>query len=137
MNNFSLIFSKLATCLSVLIRLTFYFHSFIFQMTVRRLYYFISLRHYYRLALVICVMFFLLPVNQALTPKQLGWCATTVLLSWLNLVQLLKLAPTVGIYIILVEKIFWTLLKVCYLLCRGILPPMFSIKTINMEEDKR
>jgi hypothetical protein len=58
-------------------------------------------------------MFFLLPVNEELTAKQIGCGAVTVMLSWANLMEFLKLVPVIGIYIILVQKIFWTLMKVC------------------------
>jgi hypothetical protein len=58
-------------------------------------------------------MFFLLPVNEELTAKQIGCGAVTVMLSWANLMEFLKLVPVIGIYIILVQNIFWTLMKVC------------------------
>ncbi len=74
--------------------------------------YFTTTCHYYRLALFISVMLYLLPVNQELTAKQIGYGAVTVMLSWTNLMQFLKVLPVIGIYIILVEKIFWTLMKV-------------------------
>jgi hypothetical protein len=57
-------------------------------------------------------MLYLLPVTQELTAKQIGYGAVTVMLSWTNLMQFLKVVPVIGIYIILVEKIFWTLMKV-------------------------
>jgi hypothetical protein len=58
------------------------------------------------------VMFYLLPVEKALTPQQIGYGAVSVLLSWINLMQFLKLVPVLGIYIILVQKVFWTVMKV-------------------------
>jgi hypothetical protein len=38
--------------------------------------------------------------------------AVSVLLSRINLMQFLKLVPVLGIYIILVQKVFWTVMKV-------------------------
>ena len=57
-------------------------------------------------------MCYLLPVEKALTPQQIGYGAVSVLLSWINLMQFLKLVPVLGIYIILVQKVFWTVMKV-------------------------
>ena len=79
---------------------------------VLRFKYFLHLRHYYRLALLISVTFYLLPVNAAITVKQLQFGAVTVLLSWVNLIQFLQLIPVLGAYIIVVQKVFWTLMKV-------------------------
>ena len=80
---------------------------------VKRLEYFRHLRHYCRLALLFCVIFYMLPVNNAITEKQIQFGAITVLLSWLNLIQFLELIPFLGVYIIVVRKVFWTLMKVC------------------------
>jgi hypothetical protein len=79
---------------------------------IQRSHYFTYRRHYYRLALCIIVMCYLLPVEKALTPQQIGYGAVSVLLSWINLMQFLKLVPVLGIYIILVQKVFWTVVKV-------------------------
>ncbi len=81
-------------------------------MIMQPFYYFTTTCHYYTLALFISVMLYLLPVNQELTAEQIGYGAVTVMLSWTNLMQFLKVVPVIGIYIILVEKIFWTLMKV-------------------------
>ena len=79
---------------------------------VQRLIYFKNPRHYYRLAVCITVLFYLLPVHKAIKPEQIGYGAVAVFLSWLNLMQLLKFIPVLGIYIILVQKVFWTLIEV-------------------------
>ncbi|XP_028403676.1 transient receptor potential cation channel subfamily A member 1-like isoform X2 [Dendronephthya gigantea] len=84
----------------------------ILEIIVERFYFFTSIRHYYRIALYISIMLYLLPVNQAITVNQIQYGAITVMLSWLNLLQFLKLVPFLGIYIIVVENVFWTLLKI-------------------------
>ena len=100
-------------CVSFLINECFVYLS---QIIVERFHYFTSLRHYYRIAFYISVMLYLLPVTQAITVKQIGYGAITVMLSWINLLQFLKLFPVLGVYIIVVEKVFWTLMKVCIFL---------------------
>ena len=82
---------------------------------VQRFKYFLHLRHYYRIALFISVIFYLLPVNDKITVDQIQFGAVTVLLSWVNLIQFLQLIPALGAYIIVVHKVFWTLIKVCIL----------------------
>ena len=79
---------------------------------IQRFQYFTVVYHYYRLALFVSVMLYLLPVNQEITANQISYGAVTVFLSWTNLIQFLKIVPVIGTYIILVEKIFWTLMKV-------------------------
>ena len=79
---------------------------------VQRFQYFCRLRHYYRLGLFISVICYLLPVNGAITDKQIQFGAVAVLLSWVNLIQFLQLIPVLGAYIIVVHKVFWTLMKV-------------------------
>ena len=79
---------------------------------VQRFEYFRHLRHYYRLGLFISVICYLLPVNDAITDKQIQFGAVAVLLSWVNLIQFLQLIPVLGAYIIVVHKVFWTLMKV-------------------------
>ena len=99
---------KSSTCVNV-VNLCFP----LFQIMILRFYYFFTTPyHYYRIAFYVSVLSYLLPVNEAITAKQIGYGAVTVFLSWVNFIQYLKVVPVLGIYIILVEKVFWTLVKV-------------------------
>jgi predicted alpha/beta hydrolase len=75
--------------------------------------YFTKLSHYLEMAMHIMVILFLLPVNETLTTTHIGAGAFAVLHSWMTLIQYLKVVPVMGIYIIVVQTIFWTLMKVC------------------------
>ena len=91
----------------------FCFCSFpLLQVILAQIYFFTRKHRVIRVALYISVLPYLLPVNQNLSARQIGYGAVTVLLSWLNLIQFLQLVPFLGIYIILVQKIFCTLMKV-------------------------
>lgn len=82
------------------------------QIIAERLRYFRDIYHWYRLAQIICVTVYLLHSSHNLAPTQIGFGAVTCLLSWVNVIQFLKLTPMFGIYVIVVEKVFWTLVKV-------------------------
>ncbi|XP_046847838.1 transient receptor potential cation channel subfamily A member 1-like isoform X2 [Xenia sp. Carnegie-2017] len=81
------------------------------QIIAERLRYFRDIYHWYRLAQIICVTVYLLHSSHNLAPTQIGFGAVTCLLSWVNVIQFLKLTPMFGIYVIVVEKVFWTLVK--------------------------
>jgi hypothetical protein len=81
-------------------------------MKMQGFHYFTAPYHYYRIAFYISVMSYIFPINDEITERQLGYGAVTVLLSWSHLIQFLKVVPVLGIYIILVEKVFWTVVKV-------------------------
>ncbi|XP_028398166.1 transient receptor potential cation channel subfamily A member 1-like isoform X2 [Dendronephthya gigantea] len=83
----------------------------IFQVKVQGLHYFKMPRHYFEIMLHVAVVMFLLPVTEELSLVQIGSGSFAVLLSWFTLIQFLKVIPVMGIYIIVVQKIFWTLMK--------------------------
>ncbi|CAB3998223.1 Transient receptor potential cation channel subfamily A member 1 [Paramuricea clavata] len=83
----------------------------IFQIKMQRFRYFTKLSHYLEMAMHIMVILFLLPVNKILTKTHIGAGAFAVLYSWMTLIQYLKVVPVMGIYIIVVQTIFWTLMK--------------------------
>ena len=82
----------------------------------QQLRYFAEIGRYYKLVMLFSVMFYMFPVGDKLTVKQIACGAVTVFLSWLNIMQVLKLIPVLGVYIILVEKVFWSVAKVCTIL---------------------
>ncbi|XP_028398178.1 transient receptor potential cation channel subfamily A member 1-like [Dendronephthya gigantea] len=85
----------------------------LFQVRVQGLRYFKMPRHYLEIMLHVTVVMFLLPVTEELSLVQIGSGSFAVLFSWFTLIQFLKVLPVMGIYIIVVQKIFWTLMKVC------------------------
>ena len=74
--------------------------------------YFTKLAHYIEVAMRITVVVFLLSDSDE--SVQIGAGSFAVLYSWITLIQYLKLVPIMGIYIIVVQTIFWTLMKVCH-----------------------
>ena len=75
--------------------------------------YFTIPAHYIEVAMRITVVVYLLPIEKELSLKHLSSASIAVLYSWITLIQYLKFVPVVGVYIIVVQRIFWTLLKVC------------------------
>ncbi|CAB4040323.1 Hypothetical predicted protein, partial [Paramuricea clavata] len=67
--------------------------------------------HYYEMAMRIFVYLFLLPVEEELSTAHIASGSIAVLYSWITLIQYLKVVPVMGIYIIVVQKIFYTLMK--------------------------
>ena len=65
------------------------------------------------MAMHILVYLFLLPVEEELSTAHIASGSIAVLYSWITLIQYLKVVPVMGIYIIVVQKIFYTLMKVC------------------------
>ena len=74
--------------------------------------YFMQLKHYVQWTLFISVLMFLLPVNKKLTTTQRGSGSISVFFSWSILIQFLRIVPLVGVYILAVQKVFWTFMKV-------------------------
>ena len=111
----------------------------------QQLRYFAEITRYYKLVMLFSVTFYMFPVGDTLTVKQIAYGAVTVFLSWLNITQVLKLIPVLGVYIILVEKVFWSVAKVCtillveiyyytatrYKIQHNLLPQWFSFKKCN------
>lgn len=85
----------------------------VFQITTQGPRYFTSLAHVLDLTMRIMVIIFLLPVDDELSTLHIGCGSIAVLCSWTTLIQYLKVVPFLGTYIIVVQTIFWTLMKVC------------------------
>ncbi|XP_046851415.1 transient receptor potential cation channel subfamily A member 1-like isoform X2 [Xenia sp. Carnegie-2017] len=82
------------------------------QIFVERFNYFKDFYHWLRLVLILCVIFYILPLRQELTTSEIGFGAIICLFSWTNFMQVLKLTPIFGLYLNLIEKVVWTLMKI-------------------------
>ena len=80
---------------------------------MQRARYFTNLRHILEWIMRIMVLVFLLPVEDNLSPLHIACGSVAVLCSWLTLIQYLTVVPIMGVYIVVVQTIFWTLMKVC------------------------
>ena len=62
--------------------------------------------------LYICTFVFLLPVNETKTKSQIEAGAIAIFIAWINFIWFLKRLPMFGIYVVLTNKVFMSLLKV-------------------------
>ena len=74
--------------------------------------------NYFEWMLYVCVFAFLFPVSHTKTVRQFGAAAMAVCISWCDLIWSLRRIPGVGIYILIVQEVFKTLLKVLSNYCR-------------------
>jgi hypothetical protein len=74
----------------------------------------------------ILVYLFLLPVEEELSTAHIASGSIAVLNSWITLIQYLKVVPVMGIYIIVVQKIFYTVMKVC-----DVMPTAKNVNSIH------
>ena len=80
---------------------------------MQRARYFTNLRHILEWIMRVMVLVFLLPVEDNLSTLHIACGSVAVLCSWLTLIQYLTVVPIMGVYIVVVQTIFWTLMKVC------------------------
>ena len=59
------------------------------------------------------IISYLLPVEDKISPTHITCGSFAILYSWTTLIQYLKLAPVVGLYIMVIQEIVGTLMKVC------------------------
>ncbi|CAB4030156.1 transient receptor potential cation channel subfamily A member 1-like [Paramuricea clavata] len=84
----------------------------IVQMKVQGIKYFTKVSRYYEISMRILVYLFLLPVEEEISTAHIASGSIAVLYSWITLIQYLKVVPVMGIYIIVVQKIFYTVMKI-------------------------
>ena len=78
------------------------------------------------MSMCILVYLFLLPVEEELSTAHIASGSIAVLYSWITLIQYLKVVPVMGIYIIVVQKIFYTVMKVC-----DVMPTAKNVNSIH------
>ena len=64
--------------------------------------------------LYICTFVFLLPVHKTKNKWQIEAGAIAVFIAWMNFIWFLKRLPRFGIYVVLIYKVFISLLKVIF-----------------------
>ncbi|XP_028403677.1 transient receptor potential cation channel subfamily A member 1-like isoform X3 [Dendronephthya gigantea] len=84
----------------------------VIQMRIQGFRYFTISAHYMEVVMRIIVVVYLLPIEEEVSLRHVSIGSIAVLHSWLTLIQYLKFVPVMGVYIIVVQRIFWTLLKV-------------------------
>ena len=66
--------------------------------------------------LYICTFVFFLPVNETKSKSQIEAGAIAIFIAWINFIWFFKQQPTFGIYVVLTNKVFQSLLKVKFYL---------------------
>ncbi|XP_028406994.1 transient receptor potential cation channel subfamily A member 1-like isoform X2 [Dendronephthya gigantea] len=86
------------------------------QMHQQRWRYFKQVSNYFEWTLYVCVMVFMFPVRKTKTEDQFGAAAIAVCISWFNLIWFLRRIPDIGTYILTLQKVFKTLVKMLLLI---------------------
>jgi transient receptor potential cation channel subfamily A protein 1 len=81
-------------------------------MHTQRWRYFKQVSNYFEWTLYVCVLYFMFPVKKTKTARQFGAAAIAVCISWFNLIWFLRRVPDIGTYILTLQKVFKTLVKV-------------------------
>jgi hypothetical protein len=81
-------------------------------MHTQRWRYFKQFSNLFEWTLYVCVLYFMFPVRKTKTERQFGAAAIAVCISWFNLIWFLRRVPDIGTYILTLQKVFITLVKV-------------------------
>lgn len=74
--------------------------------------YFKQATNYFEWILYLSVLYFMFPVRSNKTVRQMGVGSIAIFFSWFNLIWFLRRIPDIGTYILTLQKVFKTLLKV-------------------------
>ena len=74
--------------------------------------YFKQATNYFEWTLYFFVLYFMFPVKNTKTERQFGAAAIAICISWFNLIWFLRRVPDIGTYILTLQKVFKTLIKV-------------------------
>ena len=74
--------------------------------------YFKQATNYFEWTLYFFVLYFMFPVRNTKTERQSGAAAIAICISWFNLIWFLRRVPDIGTYILTLQKVFKTLIKV-------------------------
>ena len=81
-------------------------------MYAQRWRYFEQGSNYAEWTLFACVLFFMFPLSNEKSQRQAGVGAIAVCISWFDLIWFLKQIPDIGTYILTVQEVFKTVIKV-------------------------
>ncbi|XP_046863058.1 transient receptor potential cation channel subfamily A member 1-like isoform X3 [Xenia sp. Carnegie-2017] len=92
-----------------------------------------GIRNAMELALYICTIIFVLPLHRFKYTYQIGAGGISVFLAWINFIWFLKNAPVFGTYVILIKRVFQSLLKIFPVVC--LLVGAFSMTFMLLKMD--